>query len=138
MTQLQTRREYLIGLGLAKPGRGKFSKAANEALAKARAEGIVFSDDDKPVSTPRATPVGGTSEPRAAVVPVTESPYLYPSDFRFPEDEYRAVAVIDGKRTVFGMRECCNNCRVSLTNHVCDAPSIYGNVSVTVERKVSA
>lgn len=136
----QTRREYAASLGLAIAGaRGKFSKAANEAINKARAEGMTFSDDDKPVSTPRLAPVGGTSEPvRASIPPVTESPYLYPSDFRFPEGEYRAVAVIDGKRTVFGMRECCNNCRVSLTNHACDNPTIYGNVTVTLERKVSA
>ncbi|QIQ63073.1 Lsr2-like DNA bridging protein [Streptomyces phage Moab] len=37
-----TEREYLISLGLAKAGRGRYSKDAREALDKAKAEGVVF------------------------------------------------------------------------------------------------
>lgn len=37
-----TEREYLVSLGLAKPGRGRFSSAAKEALAKAKADGMTF------------------------------------------------------------------------------------------------
>jgi len=44
-----TMRDYLVGLNLAKPGRGKFSAAAHEALAKARAEGMIFDEPVKPV-----------------------------------------------------------------------------------------
>lgn len=47
---MATRREYLIDLNLAKPGRGRFSREAVEALTKAEAEGVVF---DEPVVTPR-------------------------------------------------------------------------------------
>lgn len=47
------KREYLMSLNppLAKEGRGKFSNAAKEALAKAEAEGIVFVDKKSVVST---------------------------------------------------------------------------------------
>lgn len=45
---MATKREYLVGLGLAKANtRGRFSKAGVEALAKAEAEGVVF-DEAKP------------------------------------------------------------------------------------------
>ncbi len=43
---MATKREYLIDLNLAKPGRGRFSRAALDALAKAESEGVVF---DEPV-----------------------------------------------------------------------------------------
>jgi hypothetical protein len=38
------KREFLVKLGLAKEGRGKFSNAAKEALVKAESDGIVFVD----------------------------------------------------------------------------------------------
>jgi hypothetical protein len=134
---MQSRREYAHSLGLAKLGRGKFSAAAKEAIAKAEAEGMRFSDSGTVVRV--ATPTGD-----APAAPVRSdaraSLYICPSDFRFPEGEWQAVAVIDGKRTVFGMRECCNTCRVSLTNHACASPSIHGNIAVTIEprKKVAA
>ncbi|XAO35385.1 Lsr2-like DNA bridging protein [Streptomyces phage Francob] len=37
-----TEREYLISLKLAKPGRGRYSREAREALGKAKADGMVF------------------------------------------------------------------------------------------------
>lgn len=46
---MATKREYLVGLGLAKEGRGRFGKDALAALAKAEAEGIVF---DEPTVKP--------------------------------------------------------------------------------------
>lgn len=48
-----TKREYLISLGLAKPTRGKFSSAGLDALAKAREQGMTFTDDDKAPVTHR-------------------------------------------------------------------------------------
>lgn len=41
---MQTRREYLVSLGLASKGRGKFSTAAHEALRSAIDDGMKFSD----------------------------------------------------------------------------------------------
>lgn len=127
---MQTKRDYLVGLGLAKPGRGKFSNAAKEALAKAEAEGMKFSD-----AAPKATGPVKTDEPTTKVTaPAGESAYIVPSDFRFPIGEYVAVARDeDGKRVIHSLRECCNTCRVSLTNHFCDSPTILGLIPVKIE-----
>lgn len=48
---MPTKREYLAGLNppLAKPGRGRFSKEALDALAAAEAAGVVFDEPVKPV-----------------------------------------------------------------------------------------
>jgi hypothetical protein len=45
----QTKREWLVDQGLATAGRGRFSAAAKEALAKAEADGLTFSDSAKEV-----------------------------------------------------------------------------------------
>lgn len=45
---MATKREYLVEKGLAKAGRGRFSKEAVAALAAAEAEGIVFDEPVKP------------------------------------------------------------------------------------------
>lgn len=139
---MQTRREYLVSKGLAKPGRGKFSTLAKQALVEARLQGMAFSDGDtgSPVKTSTEKPAKVKPTGESAKGPVVgkseaqNSLYVCPSDFRFPEGEYRAVAVIDGKRKVHSMRECCNTCRVSLTNHMCASPSVHG-VAVVIERK---
>ena len=52
---MATQREYLVSLGLATPGRGRFSNAAKEALAKAIAEGKIFDDVTVPVVKAKIT-----------------------------------------------------------------------------------
>ncbi len=125
-----TKREYAVSLGLAKPSRGKFSTAAKEAIAAKEAEGYVFAD-----ATTATAPAPATKD-EAKPVPADprDSLYICPSDFRFPEEEWKAVAVVDGKRVVYSMRECCNNCRCSLTNHMCNTPSVLGH-PVTLEKR---
>lgn len=123
---MQSKRDYLVGLGLAKPGRGKFSNAAKEALSKAEAGGMKFSD---------ATAAKTTGNPAKPVADrkteATETPYLYPSDFRFPEGEWRAT--VNGKEV--SLRECCNTCKVSLVNHACNTPTIHNNLPVKIVRR---
>lgn len=129
---MKTEREWLVEKGLAKPGRGKFSNAAKEALAKAKAEGVEFKSTGPkpPVIAER-----GVSKEDAAK-PAGLSDYLWPSDFRYPEAEYVAVARDEnGKRVLHSMRECCNTCRVSLTNHGCDNPTILGMIPVKIEAR---
>jgi hypothetical protein len=46
---MQSRKEYAVGLGLAKPGRGRLSKEAWAAIHKAEQEGMEFSDKSAPV-----------------------------------------------------------------------------------------
>lgn len=136
---MQTKREYLVSLGLAKEGRGKFSNAAKEALVKAEAKGITFADV-VPVTVKKATKnaTGGVTDksPVTETRPETkpgDSLYLSPCDFRFPEDQYVAV---DGNGKKYSMRECCNTCMVSLTNHACNTPTVHDNVTVHIrERK---
>jgi hypothetical protein len=41
---MMTRKEYAISLGLAKPGRGRMSKEAHEAISQALADGYVFAE----------------------------------------------------------------------------------------------
>lgn len=129
---MKTRREYLAERGLAIAGaRGKFSNAAKAELARAEAAGMKFKEvtPNKPVP---ARSAAGKSEPTAPVPQkATESPYLFPSDFRFPEGEYIAKGT-NGK--TYSMRECCNTCKVSLTNHMCDKPSVLGE-TVTIVRR---
>jgi hypothetical protein len=54
---MQTQREYLFGLGLAKNpvGRGRFSVEGHKALA--RSNGITFADDNKPEAKPKTVKV---------------------------------------------------------------------------------
>ena len=133
---MQTKREYLVGLGLAKPGRGKFSNDAKKALAEAEAKGVKFSDIVTKVSAPTEKPTenaaGGQTvketDPR-------DSAYLFPDEYRFPEAEYRAVSFDGGKKVVWSLRECCNTCKVSLVNHMCESPTILGDIVVKIERR---
>lgn len=137
---MQTKREYLVGLGLAKPGRGKFSNDAKKALAEAEAKGVKFSDVVTKIPTGKSEPTGNATGKSAAgqIAPKsdpTTTPYLTPDDYRFPEAEYRAVAWDGGKKVVYSLRECCNTCRVSLVNHMCESPTIHNGVTVKIERR---
>lgn len=128
---MQSRRDWLASQGLAIAGaRGKFSNAAKAALAKAETEGMQFSDSPNSPTAPKATK---PKAPAPVVSTAADSLYLSPSDFRFPEDEYKAVEV--GSKKTHSMRECCNRCRVSLTNHACDKPTIHGNIAVSIVRR---
>lgn len=130
---MKTRREALVEQGLAKAGRGKFSKDALAWLDAQRAKGVKFSDDDGPVKPVKPTgPV--ESKPEAPkVIDPRLTPVIFPEDYRFPENLYRAVAWVDGKKVVHGMREACNTCGYSLTNHICELPVVHG-VAVKIER----
>lgn len=130
---MTTRREALITAGLAKPGRGKFSREAMAWLDAERAKGTKFSDDTTaPVVSAKRGPTKNSDVPNKS----TEiGEYVFPSDFRFPEGEYVAFARAGGKKVFYSMREVCNNCGVSLVNHGCNSPVIHGNVVLTIEAK---
>lgn len=49
---MQSRKEYAVSLGLAKPGRGRLSKEAWAAIRKAEEEGMVFAEKSAPVEAP--------------------------------------------------------------------------------------
>lgn len=129
---MATRREALVRAGLAKPGRGKFSRDAVAWLDNQRKAGVKFSDDDapKPVRTMSKVKETKPAEPSAS-----DSSYLFPDEYRYPENEYRAFVRVNGKKKDVSLRECCNVCRVSLVNHACDSPVIHGNITVHIERR---
>ena len=128
---MQSKRDYLVGLGLAKPGRGKFSNAAKDALAKAVADGVKFSDGEAQ-SSPIVKPADTTPKP----APVGIAAYRSPNEYRFPEGDYHVVA--DGKLPFgiksLGLREVCQTCKLSLVDHRCNAPVVFG-VPVRIIRK---
>lgn len=124
-------RDYLVSKGLAKAGRGKFSNDAKAALNAALASGKTFSDWPKV----DATPVAKSDKTVKSESSPSDTPYLFPDEYRFPEKEYDAFIRENGKKRPVSLRECCSRCRVSLVNHSCDQPAIYGNVAVTIVRK---
>jgi hypothetical protein len=130
---MQTKREALAAQGLAIAGaRGKFSREANIWLDDQRSKGVKFSDDGpKPVKVKveKVTDVK-VDKPTGVGYP----DYIFPSDYRYPEGEYKAFKREGGKKIEVSLRECCNNCRVSLTNHGCESPTIHGSISVTIEK----
>lgn len=52
-------KDYAASLGLAKPGKGRMSREATEAVAKARAEGMTFSKEAVKSVTVRNRPESG-------------------------------------------------------------------------------
>lgn len=134
-----TAREYLVDLGLAKPGRGKFSKVAHQALEKAIAEGKKFSDYPKVGKPAPVKAAKATGEPKPAPKPANTGKVigeiLFPDEYRYPEAEYQAVRYVDGKKKIHSMREICNNCRVSLVMCACESPTIYGSIQVRIVKK---
>lgn len=136
---MQSKRDYLISKGLAKPGRGKFSNAGKAALAEAEASGMKFSDSGPAIPT-KAKPTGNPTESSAGgqSAQKTEQPWsslLTPDDYRFPEKEYRGVQFVNGKKREVSLREVCNTCRVSLVNHMCENPTVLGDIVVKIERR---
>lgn len=69
---------------------------------------------------PKRVPANGNLENFADVV------------YTYPEANYKAVGP---DKEVYGMRECCNTCRVSLVQCHCGHPSILGNIPVTIVLK---
>lgn len=127
-------RDYLVSKGLAKPGRGKFSNAAKDALASALQSGTSF--EDYPVKV--ASKPTGPKPVKAA--PVEHTDVFDIPEFRYPESMYRAIEVRSGKRIERSMRCACNGCGLSLVVCWCPSPKISahdggGSVAVKIERK---
>lgn len=127
---MQTRREYLVSKGLAKAGRGKFSREANEALVKARVDGVKFSDE---IVTEVVKPTGEKTTEVKAKQKAEPVPWKSPDEYRFPEGMYQAYYLDNKKRVMVGLREACQNCGLSLCDHRCNEPTVLGRL-VTIQR----
>lgn len=133
---MASEREYLVSIGLAKPGRGRFSAEAKQALAKARNDGMQF--DQPVVSTPRvvkprATKTDNKPTSRAPGVGVIDvRPRTLASDAKI----YHTTA--SGKRIAVSDKNVCGSCGPSLSHHSCSNPTalVQGTLSfvpVTIE-----
>ena len=119
---METRREYAIRLGLAKPGRGRLSAAAHDAINKALADGMRFSDvpvSDSPVTSEEATKKN------------TEGTFFGDT----PEPLYNGgwYVVEDGNRISISGKEVCRTCMNSLDYHRCNAPTFPSANGVMLE-----
>jgi hypothetical protein len=105
---MQTRREYLVGLGLAKEGRGKLSTAAHAAIAKAVAEGMQFSDlQDRPVVVKRE------SKPKDNETSSDDNRFAAAA-MRYPLDQKFKGEDSHGKTFTVSARSACGNSRYSI------------------------
>lgn len=119
-----TKREYAISKGLAQPGRGRLSRDAHDAIAKAEAEGMVFDDttvvvrqkalDVPVVNTEKAVDKG----PKDSIEnPFADAYMRYEQTQEFVYDE-------GGREFTISCRPACMNCGYSLVGHTCNDPVV--------------
>lgn len=130
---MMTPKEALIKDGTipVKEGRGRLSREAIERCKYLVGQGWNI----KGYEVAAAAPVSTSTAPVGKVVnkvAVTNEKVIADIVYTYPEDQYKAV---DSDKRVWGMREVCNNCRVSLVGHGCDNPVILGDVRVTIVPK---
>lgn len=128
---------WLVANGhLEKDGRGRMPARVLPILAEAVKSGQKFSDWPKgQVTTAEDTGTVSVKREAAPVTAVAEIP-----EYRFTEDEFKAVETRNGKKVERSLRSACNNCRVSLVICYCPQPMIVahdgrGSVPVTIVRK---
>jgi hypothetical protein len=74
-----TQRAYLVSLGLAKDGRGKFSNAAKDALAKAIEQGLgTMLPRAKAITTLSVPRQHGSEMPMSMLAPMKEMRFARP------------------------------------------------------------
>lgn len=130
---MMTPKEALIkdGTVLVKEGRGRLSREANERCAWLVAnkgwniKGYAIKANTSKSITPSAPMVEKTIVNNEKVI----------ADFTYTYAEELWTAV-DSSGKVWGMREVCNNCRVSLVQNHCENPVILGNVKVTIKPRL--
>lgn len=121
---MQTRREYAVSLGLAKMTRGRMGKEAKDAIAKAEAEGVKFSD------SPSVSIVKNEDGTETKTVSNSSDNYFGPTpDPRYPNDNWY---VKGNKKMKVSNRAACANCLYSLLYHVCDTPAALSGSTIEV------
>ncbi len=114
-----------------KEGQGRLSRAAVAKCAELAGKGWSINGY---VATPdKSTVVAGQPAP-VVVKKVAVVNEKVISDFVIKYDEKLYKAVDKGGK-VWSMREACNNCMVSLVQCHCDAPTILGNIGLTIVRQ---
>ena len=118
-----TRRDWLVEKGLAKPGRGRMSKEAHEAINEAIANGMKFSDvkdsGDKPVKSEEVTK-NALSGDFFGETPAQ----IYFGNWKMTDR---------GKTVTLSEKEVCSTCGISLGWHRCSNPTHPNSVGEIVE-----
>jgi len=136
---MTTQREYLCSLNppLAKPSRGRFSQAAKDALAAARATGMTFDDDNKPDPKPKRINTAMAAEAEASSDldnPDSGGAYTAkePKTTKANEHAPHRRNWTDQQYILFdepaGMVYCktpCANCGYSVNNCRCSEPAVF-------------
>lgn len=123
-------KEFAVSQGLAKPGKGRMSREAHEAIRKAISDGMSFSDYQ--VTKPA---VKGAGAEESSPLDVVFNPYA-DAYFRYPQDQRFVYRDDDGKSHEISGRPACMECGYSLVGHTCNSPVVltyHGIRSVTVK-----
>lgn len=110
-------RDYLVGKGLAKQGRGRFGQEAIAELKRAIAEGIIFEDYDsnvirKPVEQESKVKVVSASKRIAPIA--TNNSKVRPEKLMYGQEK------IPGRRTLIIAFDSCAVCTKSVSACRCD------------------
>jgi hypothetical protein len=108
-------------------GRGRLSRAAVDKCSELVGNGWTitgYATVNK--SSSSTAPVAQTVER------VKTSNEKVIADFVIFYDE-NAYSAVDKTGKVWSMRNCCNNCKVSMVQCHCDAPTIFGDIPVTIK-----
>lgn len=132
-------REYTTGMDTAKQAllkagriaaitRGRISLDNHAWLKSQYDNGVRFSDWPKGEMVVDKTTPGKVRVKRDPAV--VEQRIYDTIVYTFDEKYYRATNSNTGAHV--GMREVCNNCRVSLVQCHCDKPTVLGDIPVTI------
>lgn len=111
-----TRKDYAASLGLAKPGKGRMSREAHEAVDKAIADGMTFNDY-------RVAVRPSEDAPKVIVGPNEEANVYADAFYRYERDQEFTYSA-DGKAYVISGKPACMNCGYSLVGHTCNDPVV--------------
>ena len=113
-----TRKDFAISKGLARPGKGRMSREAHEAVNAAIAGGMTFNDKSAAIikgESPKG-PVVAKDEPKADA---KEFNQYAPEFYRFDRDQQFYYTDPKGKRVVVNGKGVCRGCGFSLIGHTC-------------------
>lgn len=130
-------KEYLIdncplkttkGHNCVKEGRGRLSREHVEIIKEVVTKGIAidgYSMTTAPATKTEEKKQTVTRQRAGKTTGITDTP-----EPRYSEFEFKAYALVDGKKVKVGMRECCTTCYLkyhttrSLTYCLCDNPTV--------------
>lgn len=118
LTTAVDKRDWLIAKGLAKPGRGKFSNVAKEALAEAERQGVVFLNKGTAVAPVTIIENGERKQEIREINPWAH----HPDPIR--RDPFYTFTGTGGKKVQIAVATACLTCQYSLGWCYCETPLV--------------